>query len=338
MIVKANLYTKCGITEESVMGNPINHEIAMLMYIKKQGAECSNVRFDYTINPINLNRPWIKNEIYDKSITPSTLLPTVQINIQRNEKVNNSDFNETLPTSETLKYYRENTLHDVLEVTYALDVLVKTKNLLKNHLALEIEIITNNLLIKFIHYMKRCNEEKKYITHLLMQLQHVNQYMSKNKCLYVCSNDPCSADCKLLSLVHSIRIILHYTKNIILPSHMTHLWSYMNTGYTAIFFNISCPSDAEIIYYWYEKPEINLTHLPDNFKQLYETYNHTYYFNMYQSIKMNTDTTIPQRIKTKLQQKKSLEKRQDDAICLINKTENLDINKKNSTYSNSSRF
>ncbi|TMS35139.1 hypothetical protein L596_002599 [Steinernema carpocapsae] len=211
------LWLRAGSDGERLGGDPLAHQLFMMLLLKSQ-PEDSALRF--TVLTVNEAKPPPKFREAGFRRSPA---------LQHGEDV-------------ALSY--EDEIVEYVENTFPYPSL--------KHVSGEADNVTADLFRVFCFFIKEVSNDPKALTNELIR---IDRYLGENETDYLTANEMKLIDCTVLSRLHSIRITCKALKEFEIPVDLHNLWNYMENGYNNSVFAKSCPSDQEIILYWAERPD-----------------------------------------------------------------------------------
>ncbi|BHF71313.1 chloride channel activity [Sparganum proliferum] len=88
---------------------------------------------------------------------------------------------------------------------------------------------------------------------LLSDLHELDKFISKTHTTYLESDSVAYADCVIATKVQQVRVAGHFYGNFCIPPDLRCLWAYMSHIYAVPAFQISCPSDRDILLHYFDK-------------------------------------------------------------------------------------
>lgn len=117
---------------------------------------------------------------------------------------------------------------------------------------------------KFAHYIKQVSTSP---DHLISELWRVSDHMVDSGNKFLCGDKLTHLDCLMLPKLQHIRVAALAFRNFHIPSTMIGIWRYLWKAYKEPIFQVSLPSDQEIVYHWSCKSETPL--LSEEKKRIY---------------------------------------------------------------------
>ncbi|VDL92791.1 unnamed protein product [Schistocephalus solidus] len=88
---------------------------------------------------------------------------------------------------------------------------------------------------------------------VISDLQELDKFISNTPTAFLESDSVSYADCVIATKVQQIRVAGPFYRNFFIPPDLRNLWVYMSSIYAVPAFQVSCPSDRDILLHYFDK-------------------------------------------------------------------------------------